>query len=125
MSALEPYDGPTRVGHWHRDDCDVYVGCEEKGDVNLLSEEAEPGDLGYYGNPFDYEEHGQEKAVRLFTEAFTTALEDDPELREAVWCLQGQTLGCHCRTLDEDGPVCHADVIARAADRVVVRRVPE
>ena len=118
-SAAEDEPGPTRVGHCEHDDCDVYVGRGgPDGEIDLLSAEY-VGQRGYLGNPYPAEQFGREQAVAMFCRAFMLELEHRPELRRAVYQLRGQVIGCWCQRLEDDGPLCHAEVIAQAADRAV------
>jgi len=105
----------TRVGHWIHDDCDHYVGRGENG-RHLLS--TPPTKRGWLGNPSTTDDNSREEAVAKYREAFEGALERKPEFRAAVADLQGDVLGCWCQRLDEDGPACHAEVIAEWADRL-------
>lgn len=115
------------VGHAKRDHCDVYVGRGSNGDgepTNLLTA-TRPGEHGWLGNPYPVEQFGRRESVAMFTYAFLTALERRPELRRAVVDrCRGKVLGCWCQRLDEGPPqadLCHAEVIAQVADRVLRR----
>lgn len=111
--------GPTRVGHWKKDDCDVYVGRGgPDGEIDLLNHEY-VSQRGYLGNPYPADQFGREQAVAMYVRAFMLELERRPALRRAVHQLRGKVLGCWCQRLEDDGPTCHAEVIAQAADRVV------
>lgn len=115
----------TTVGHCKIDDCDVYVGRgfdgEAMGTVAV-------GQRGWLGNPYVVDEDSEagytrEESVALFTTEFLQKLEDDIEFRNAVGDLEGATLGCWCqREHEDDGDLCHGEVIARAVDRVLVPR---
>lgn len=105
----------TRVGHVKLDEYDVYIGRDRTG--------AAFGDVpvhaaGGLGNPHRVGDHGRLQAVQKFATDFHDAVEDDEELREYVESLSGKTLGCWCRSVDEDGPLCHGDVISRYADEL-------
>lgn len=106
----------TRVGHWLKDDCDVYAG-RGKGGRDLLSVET-PGARGWLGNPHTVEDHGRGGAIVRFRKAFEHRLETDPGFREAVEALHGKVLGCWCQRLYQTEPLCHAEVIALWADRL-------
>lgn len=117
----------TRVGHVVHDDVDVYAGRHgpdgERDFISLVQGEIDPGDAGWLGNPYPAEVFGREESVAMFVHALFVALERDPTLRAAlVERCRGQVLGCWCQRLDEDAPVCHAEVIARVVDDVLVRR---
>jgi hypothetical protein len=77
-----------------------------------------PKGRGWLGNPFPVEEYTREVSIEKFREAFEDKLERDDEFREAVASLSGKTLGCWCQRIDADGPPCHAEIIAEAADRI-------
>lgn len=114
----------TYVGHCQADDVDVYAGRHGEGGSDHFME-TEIGEAGWLGNPFPADEYTREDAVDMFMRSFLVELEGRPELREAVYELRGQVLGCWCHRLEEtgdpDAPVCHADVIAWIADRVITR----
>lgn len=56
--------------------------------------------------------------VERFRVAFKARLEEDEEFREAVANLHGSVLGCWCRRLNDDRPLCHGEVIAEHAHRL-------
>jgi len=68
---------------------------------------------------YSVDEHGRITCINLFRETFEQRLETDPSFRRAIADLHGQTLGCWCRAVDDDGPPCHGDVISEWADRLV------
>lgn len=105
----------TRVGHTKSDPTDVYVG-RGPDDADLLNTPI--GDRGWLGNPFTEDEWGRAVAIGNFRQVFIWRLNADPDFREAVRDLSGKTLGCWCQRLDDDGPPCHAEVIANAADKL-------
>lgn len=105
----------TRVGHCKRDTTDVYIG---RGPDGVAFGDVAPADRGGLGNPYSVEEYGRETCIALFREDFEEAIPNDVDLREFVASLHGQTLGCWCRSVDEDSPACHGDVIAEWADRL-------
>lgn len=105
----------TLVGHCKRDQTDVYIG-RGRGGADMLS--TAPPARGWLGNPHRVEDHGREGCIIRFRKAFETRLENDPEFRRRVGHLAGKTLGCWCRSVDEDEPACHGDVIAEHADRL-------
>ena len=63
-----------------------------------------------FGNPFRLEEDGgeytREQSVEEYREWFKNKIQTDPEFREAVKQLRGETLGCWCKPKK-----CHGDVI--------------
>ena len=115
----------TYVGHCQEDDVDVYAGRHgDDGEDDLVTVD-EPGVAGWLGNPYPAGDFGREQSVAMFTRSFFLALEQRSQLVDAVYRLRGQILGCWCHRLEqtgEDHPVCHADLIARVADRVLKRR---
>lgn len=107
----------TRVGHVKKDSADVYVGRGDGGDADMLNTPV--GERGWLGNPFTVDEWGRAVAIGNYRRIFEWRLEADPEFREAVADLAGKVLGCWCQRLDDDGPGCHAEIIADHADRIV------
>lgn len=105
----------TRVGRWMEDDCDVYAG---RGRNGKRFGSADIGERGWLGNPYSAEEHGREGCIEKFRRVFERRLENDEEFREAIADLSGKTLGCWCQYVDDDGPACHAEVIAEHADQL-------
>lgn len=105
----------TRVGHCKADETDVYVG-RGPGGRDML--ETPIGKRGWLGNPHTVDDHGREGSIKRFRKAFEHRLENDPEFRERVRELHGKVLGCWCQRVDQDGPACHAEVIAEHADRL-------
>ncbi len=63
-----------------------------------------------FGNPFRLENHGgdytREESVAQYEKWFKNKIQSDPEFREAVEDLRGETLGCWCKP-----KACHGDVI--------------
>lgn len=63
-----------------------------------------------FGNPFRLEDDGgdytREESVEAYREWFKEKIKSDPEFREAVENLKGETLGCWCKPKP-----CHGDVI--------------
>lgn len=105
----------TRVGHCKADETDVYAGRGPDA-ANLLNTRV--GERGWLGNPHTVDENGRELCIEKFRIDFENKLARDPTFAAAVADLSGQTLGCWCQRLDEDGPACHAEVIAEYADRL-------
>jgi hypothetical protein len=111
----------TRVGHVIEDgdEIDVYAG---RGSGRRAMNEVPIGKRGWLGNPHTVEDHGREGAIQRFRKMFEYRLENDPEFRERIRQLAGKNLGCFCQTLQEDGPPCHAEVIAEHADRLAAAK---
>jgi len=106
----------TQVGHCKQDATDVYVG---RGPSSRDMTDTRIGDRGWLGNPYPVKgDVTREDSIRYFRRVFETRLETDAEFRDAVADLAGKTLGCWCQRLDDDGPPCHAEVIAEHADRL-------
>ena len=80
------------------------------------------GNRGWLGNPHTVANYTREISIKCFRLAFEQRLEEDDEFRNAVRDLAGKTLGCWCQRLDDDGPACHAEVIAEHADRLAEER---
>lgn len=117
MTMDASYENLTvRVGHCKADSTDVYAGRGKNG-RHMLSV-GKPNNRGWLGNPFTLENHSREESIEKFREAFEDKLERDDEFRSAVADLSGKTLGCWCQRLDEDGPACHAEVIAEHVDKL-------
>lgn len=112
----------TPVGHCKRDETDVYIG-RGPGGRDMLSTEI--GDRGWLGNPFTVKTHGRERSIDRFRRVINYRIENVPEFRGAVRELHGQTLGCWCRSVDEDEPACHGDIIAEWADRLAAGEYTE
>lgn len=112
----------TRVGHAIEDGdaIDEYVargsGRKSMGEVPI-------GQRGWLGNPYPEAVHGREACIENFENDFVDRILNDDEFADAVAELSGKNLGCFCQTLDEDGPACHAEVIAEWADRLANEEV--
>ena len=104
----------TQVGHIRHDNIDTYVGRDSYGTSHMNNTDVHSD--GWLGNPYSVRQYGREMAIRKYAEDFTRRLESDAEFRAAVRSLHGQTLGCYCRSVDQDIPPCHADTIAKYAD---------
>jgi len=113
VDCMQQKHESVRIGHCKQDDTDVYIG-RGRGSDGML--EISPEDKGWIGNPFSVSEHGRERCLELFEQAFARKI----LMQKSFWCyvsrLSGKTLGCWCRTLDENQPACHGDVIARWLD---------
>jgi hypothetical protein len=115
----------TRVGHTKADETDTYVG---RGPGSRDMTETTIGNRGWLGNPFPVEdideseiqdgETAREASVRMFRDVFEDRLRRDDQFKAAVRDLSGDVLGCWCQRVDEDGDLCHAEVIAEHADRL-------
>lgn len=75
-----------------------------KEDVRMIDRDTQ------FGNPFRLEEDGgdysREGSVAKYEEWFKKKIRTDPDFREAVENLRGETLGCWCKPKS-----CHGDVI--------------
>lgn len=114
----------ARVGHARADDVDVYIGRHgpdgTHDHIACLQGAIEIGDPGWLGNPYPAEEFGREPAIAMFTHTLLNTLDQRPRWRRIlVERCRGRVLGCWCRRLDEEGPRCHGDVIARIVDDVI------
>lgn len=99
----------TTVGHCKRDSIDTYIGRGPNGRGMF---ETPIGERGWLGNPFTLENHHRGASIAKFKEVFLDRLEGDEAFRNAVHDLEGDTLGCWCRSVDDETPACHGDVIA-------------
>jgi len=106
----------TLVGHCMGDSPDVYIGRHGyNGEKDITNTEI--GEPGWLGNPFRLDDHDREESVARFCDLLLERVDDDPKLRRALAEeVAGRTLGCWCRPVDDEEPLCHGDVIARVAD---------
>ena len=116
QTRLFDLDEPTRVGHCDHLNHHVYIGRSRGGDGHMLNTDI--GKRGWLGNPYPKSKHGRRQCVDMFRQDFEKRLENDTEFREAVKNLQGLILGCYCQRLNDDGPLCHGEVIADHVDRL-------
>ena len=116
QSRLFDLNQPTRVGHCKHLSHHVYIGRSRGGDGHMLNTEI--GNRGWLGNPFPKDKHGRRQCVEMFRVEFEKRLESDPDFRDAVAELSGSILACWCQRLNDDGPLCHGEVIAEHADRL-------
>lgn len=106
----------TTVGHCKRDTTETYIG---RGPGGRDMTGTAIGERGWLGNPFALNDgYSRAESIELFEEEFVTRLITDDEFREAVAELHGDTLGCWCRSVHEDEPACHGDVVAKWVDRI-------
>ena len=112
-------DAPTRVGHCKRDDCSAYIG-RNRTDGELRHMNNTPiGERGWLGNPYPMDEgYSREESVAKFVEDLLARVDSDPEFRQALYELQGETLGCWCQSLSKDGPLCHGEPLSRVIDAI-------
>lgn len=82
----------------------VNVTQYDGDDVQMIDRETQ------FGNPFRLKEDGgeytREESVAKYREWFKNKIQDDPDFRESVEELRGETLGCWCKP-----KACHGDVI--------------
>lgn len=91
----------TKVVHWKKEECDVYIGRPTK-----------------WGNPFSHKKGTQaeflvssrEEAIEAFRKWITEG--EGMHLLDSIGELKGKTLGCWCKPL-----ACHGDVLAELADQ--------
>lgn len=89
----------ARAVNVRREDCDIYVGRPSR-----------------WGNPFPVAVHGR-AAMRLYMDHLA---EHPEEVEDARRLLPGLRLGCYgCK------PVCHAEVLARLANREELQAIRE
>jgi hypothetical protein len=113
----------TPVGHTKQDETDVYIG---RGNNGRQFKTVPIGEWGWLGNPYTLEDHSREESIRRFKRELvgTLIIDADPNYRQAIGELSGQTLGCWCRSITDDAPRCHGDVIAWAADELAAGEMP-
>jgi hypothetical protein len=117
VRSLVPRTERTRVGHCKRDETDIYAG---RGVAGRSMNNTEIGSRGWLGNPYTLADgYNRAESIDLFRDDFEARLRADDEFRAAVRNLSGTVLGCWCRSLNDDAPACHAEVIAEHADRLV------
>ena len=116
QTRLFDMDRPTRVGHQTHLNEYVYIGRANDGNSHMLNTEI--GSPGWLGNPFPKSKHGRKECVDKFRVEFESRLKDEPEFRNAVASLSGSILGCYCQRLNDEGPLCHGEVIAEWADKL-------
>lgn len=112
----------THVGHCKADKTDVYAGRATGGRSMI---DTSIGVRGWLGNPYTLTAYSRAESIDRFRDDFEARLRGDEDFREAIRELAGKTLGCWCQRLAEDGPACHAEVIAEWADRLVDTNPPE
>ena len=116
QTRLFDMDEPTRVGHKNHLNEFVYIGRADNGNSHMLNTEV--GKRGWLGNPFPKSKHGRKWCVDKFRTEFENKLENNAEFRDAVAALSGSILGCYCQRLNDEGPLCHGEVIAEWADKL-------
>lgn len=117
-------DAQTRVGHYRKDCCTVYIGRGDRvagGTIPEISDKHSMvntpiGKKGWIGNPFPEKQYGREQCIERFRTEFEVLLADDPEFKRAVRGLHGEILGCWCQRINDDGPECHGEVIASRSE---------
>jgi hypothetical protein len=110
----------TQVGHCKADSTDVYIGRGRGGaNINTVGVPTR----GWLGNPYALDDGwSREESIEQFREDFEEKIRTDETFRDAVALLSGDTLGCWCQHVDDDGPACHGEVIAEWADRLAERK---
>ena len=98
--------GGTRVGHWKRDACDVYIGRGSR-----------------WGNPYVPLGWGRRSKHAVIEHAdplgaYEAHVRASPQLMAALPSLRGKALGCWCVRLGSPSTPerCHGHVLARMAD---------
>lgn len=128
----------TIVGHSQQDPTDVYIGRHRDSNMIRHARNTEVGERGWLGNPFVMERSAEkihreqddieivetrEESVKRFTNYLLDRIDSDPALRKALYeRVRGQTLGCWCQSVSDDGPLCHGEVVAEAADAISPQR---
>ena len=98
----------TRIVNCRKELFDVYIGRSGHG----LD--------GYFGNPHPigycficHVVHDRDAAIAMYQLDAERRVKTDPEFRQRVKGLYGQTLGCFCAPLD-----CHGRVLADISERL-------
>ena len=94
----------TRVGHWKRDECDIYIGRGSD-----------------WGNPYATADVAARSKFDVIISKDPVAdylkwISNNASLLQRIPELQGKVLGCFCVRLGMDDRVCHGSVLARLAD---------
>lgn len=120
MTTLNNTTTQTRVGHCDQDETTVYIGRDRDEDGELKHLTNTPiGERGWLGNPYPLDSgYTREESVALYVEDLLNRVDADPEFRKALFELQGKTLGCWCQQLNDDGPLCHGEALARVIDNI-------
>lgn len=124
----------TRVGHCKQDTVDIDIGRDRVGDTIKHMGNTEIGDPGWLGNPFVMESKASDRhreqddivivedratACERFMQMLLERVDGDPDFRKTLYDrVRGKRLGCWCQRLDEDGPACHGEQLARVADAI-------
>lgn len=112
--------GSIRVSHMvnSRTEWDTYGGRHREGNGPIRHmNNTEPPARGWLGNPFEMDgdtEAERRRVIAAFLSDFLARVESDPEFRQAVEGLRGQTVACWCRGTHTDrDPTnwCHLDVV--------------
>ena len=94
-----------------RHDTGVYIGRAGRGKA------ASP-----LANPFTVKQYGREGAIERYRTWLWGCIQHGNQevmaelnrLRQLAQAKEGVTLVCFCRSVDEEAPACHGDVIAAA-----------
>lgn len=87
----------------------VYGGRGPQGQ-DILS--VGPPTRGWLGNPYRLSEgYSREQSVRRYAQVFLAHASEDPAFASALGRLRGRPVACFCRYSNEDGPLCHLDVV--------------
>lgn len=111
----------TEVGHTIKDKEDVTVNIgrnKDNGELKHMNN-TEIGESGWLGNPYRLNDgYSRRESIQNFIDDFQERLNTDPEFRKAVRQLDGETLGCWCRSLGSTTPLCHGDAIRAAIEQL-------
>lgn len=69
------------------------------------------GDRGWLGNPWNADRFGRIPCILMYAGAFDYRIQNDRDFRYAVDDLAGKAVECYCRSVSDDAPPCHLDVI--------------
>jgi hypothetical protein len=116
-----------KVGHCKKDNIAkqdesvVYAARRNIDGEKKHLNNTDAGEPGWLGNPYPEAEYGRKEAVARYYEDFMDRFNEDPEFRQKLAELKanGVDFACWCQSFDEEGPLCHAEVVAKVVDGIV------
>jgi len=103
-----------RVGSIHHQDDGIYIGRAGKGKVG--SPLANPFRIGKDGNREEVIAKYRTWLWGCMKHGNKNVMYELDRIRQLAQTPEGVTLVCFCRSVDEDRPSCHGDVIASAVE---------
>lgn len=98
----------------HVDEPHDLYGGRAAGGTRHMNNASTPTKRGWLGNPYRVDDHGRDGCIEKFREDFYAKLWDDWRFCNACIGLPGRVVACYCRSMDEDEPACHLDVVQEA-----------